>query len=240
MEEHQSQRFLKGAASERKRVRTRAMIMDAAVRVISTRGIEATTVSDIIAASEISQGTFYYHFENKQKIVEAVGRAVATALVDQTDSELTEMHRGLERLALGTTVFVTLATQDKDWGRLVTAALLEVGPLQDGISRGIRKDVNLAMDEGDIIGPISGLAFQSALAVVATAVRSCLSATIRTDEIRLEASTLVLSLLGVDKLYASMLPGKVWQDYLGKKGGAPTLLLPRQPEADLPDVKPAA
>lgn len=233
MEQNQSQRFLDGASSERKRVRTRAMLMDAAVRVISARGIEATTVSDIIAASEVSQGTFYYHFENKQKIVEAAGRAVATALVDQTDSELSKMSKGLERLALGTAVFVTLAVQDKDWGRLVTAALLDVGPLQDGVSRGIRKDVNLAIQEGDIYGPISGLAFQSALAVVATAIRGCLSSPQQTAHIRLEASSLILSLLGVDKLYASMLPGKVWQDYLGLKGCEPTLLLPSHPDAEL-------
>lgn len=240
MDEHQSQRFLKGASSERKRIRTRAMLMDAAVRVISARGIEATTVSDIIAASAVSQGTFYYHFENKQKIVEAAGRAVATALVDQTDSELAGMSRGLERLALGTAVFVTLATQDEDWGRLVTAALLEVGPLQDGISRGIRKDVTLAIDEGDISGPISGLAFQSALAVVATAIRSCLSSREQTSEIRLEASALVLRLLGVDPLYAAMLPGKVWQDYMAQRGRPPLLSLPRYPDADVETVDPAA
>lgn len=203
--------------------------MDAAVRVISARGIEATTVSDIIAASEISQGTFYYHFENKQKIVEAAGRAVATALVDQTDAELAQMCKGLERLALGTAVFVTLAAQDKDWGRLVTAALLDVGPLQDGISRGIRKDVNLAIAEGDIYGPISGLMFQSALAVVATAIRSCLSAPEQTAEIRLEASALVLKLLGVDKQYASMLPAKIWRAYMDVRGRAPLLLLPSHP-----------
>lgn len=43
-------------------------LLDAAVRVIRTRGYTATTVDDICHAAGVSKGSFFHHFESKQAL----------------------------------------------------------------------------------------------------------------------------------------------------------------------------
>jgi AcrR family transcriptional regulator len=47
---------------------TRAKIMDAAVKLFSTRGFTAASVDDICQEAGISKGAFYHHFESKQAL----------------------------------------------------------------------------------------------------------------------------------------------------------------------------
>ena len=47
---------------------TRTKIMDAAVKLFSTRGFAAASVDDICAEAGISKGAFYHHFESKQAL----------------------------------------------------------------------------------------------------------------------------------------------------------------------------
>ena len=50
--------------------RTRARILDEALRLFNERGEENVTAGDIALALGISQGNLYYHFRNKDEIVE--------------------------------------------------------------------------------------------------------------------------------------------------------------------------
>jgi AcrR family transcriptional regulator len=47
---------------------TRTRIMDAAIRLFSTRGFNAASVDDICTEAGISKGAFYHHFETKQAL----------------------------------------------------------------------------------------------------------------------------------------------------------------------------
>lgn len=47
---------------------TRIRIMDAAVKLFSTRGFAAASVDDICTEAGISKGAFYHHFETKQSL----------------------------------------------------------------------------------------------------------------------------------------------------------------------------
>jgi AcrR family transcriptional regulator len=49
---------------------TRQKIIDAARSVFASRGYIGTTVEDIIEACEVSRGTFYYYFKNKEAAFE--------------------------------------------------------------------------------------------------------------------------------------------------------------------------
>lgn len=50
----------------------REELLDAATRLFSERGVADTTVGDIVAAVGVSQGTFYWYFESKEAVVDAV------------------------------------------------------------------------------------------------------------------------------------------------------------------------
>ena len=54
---------------ERKREKTRAAIVDAAMELFETRGYHGTTVADIAAAAEIGTRTFFSYFASKDDLL---------------------------------------------------------------------------------------------------------------------------------------------------------------------------
>ncbi|WP_317644983.1 TetR/AcrR family transcriptional regulator [Sporosarcina sp. GW1-11] len=44
-------------------------LIDIALELFATNGFEGTKISDIVAAADVSQGTFYWYFKSKESIV---------------------------------------------------------------------------------------------------------------------------------------------------------------------------
>lgn len=72
---------------ERKKQRTRATLIDAAVRLCLTQGYERTTVEQIAAAAEVSPRTFSRYFATKDAVV----MTLLEDLVDAVAEELTRI-----------------------------------------------------------------------------------------------------------------------------------------------------
>jgi TetR/AcrR family transcriptional repressor of nem operon len=49
----------------------RVRLLDAAVRLIRTKGLSATSVDDLCAAAGVTKGAFFHHFESKQALAVA-------------------------------------------------------------------------------------------------------------------------------------------------------------------------
>lgn len=50
----------------------RIEFIDTAKRLFTNNGINETSVSDIVGELNVAQGTFYYHFESKSQLIEAI------------------------------------------------------------------------------------------------------------------------------------------------------------------------
>jgi AcrR family transcriptional regulator len=57
---------------ERKKLETRQSLMEAALRLFSESGYDATTVKDITDAADVAKGTFFNYFETKETILPAI------------------------------------------------------------------------------------------------------------------------------------------------------------------------
>jgi AcrR family transcriptional regulator len=76
---------------ERKRVRTRQALIDAAADLFERRGYDGTTIADIAAAADISTRTFFAYFASKEDVLfpdaDARVKAALTAIDNRGPDE---------------------------------------------------------------------------------------------------------------------------------------------------------
>ena len=81
----------------KKRARTRAQLLDAAVRVIAERG-DAFTVNDVALEAGVSNGTFYDYFDDRDALLATIIPELLTTF-DRRGSKLVDFEDPLDRLA---------------------------------------------------------------------------------------------------------------------------------------------
>jgi TetR/AcrR family transcriptional repressor of nem operon len=80
--------------SQEDTAKTRVRILAAAAEMFRARGIDATSVADVMSAVGLTVGGFYRHFESKEALVaEAIARASHEVAGYGLDSYLSDVHR---------------------------------------------------------------------------------------------------------------------------------------------------
>jgi TetR/AcrR family transcriptional regulator, transcriptional repressor for nem operon len=92
---------------------SKAKLLDAALRVIRTKGYGATTVDDVCHAAGVTKGSFFHHFDSKQELaIAAAGHfgAMADGLFSKAPYQLERDPR--ERLLGYVDLRIGLLTDD--------------------------------------------------------------------------------------------------------------------------------
>lgn len=157
---------------EAKRTRTRARLTEAALRLMAERGINSTSVSEIAAEAELANGTFYLYFRDKTEIVAAVCQAVTLAMHNEMSSVRLSLEDGAARVAFGTQQFIEIAAAEPDWGHLLMSAFSEFTAIKDDISRYMRLDVALGVEQGLFTEPVDEFVIDAMLAILRAGISS--------------------------------------------------------------------
>jgi AcrR family transcriptional regulator len=106
----------------RARERTRALLVDAALRVFARKGAGAAAIHEIAAEAGLANGTFYNYFRSREELIEAASFQLAKRFFDEITASSAGVTDPAERVAIGARHFVLQAMRDSTWG----AALLRV------------------------------------------------------------------------------------------------------------------
>jgi AcrR family transcriptional regulator len=125
-----SKRPESGAARPPKRERTRAQLVDAALRVIARKDAAALSILELAHEALVSHGTVYNYFRTREEIVEAVALRLADDLAEQQSKMFAGLEGGALHLTLAVRSFILRAAEDRPWGQVflrVSAAAARLG-----------------------------------------------------------------------------------------------------------------
>lgn len=110
---------------------TRADLLDSARKHFTTAGYNAVTVDDITRSIEVSKGTFYYHFSDKQAMFTAL---LTTCLTDTADMVTAALQRlddprsnGPQAAAAAAWVYLSRSLHDETYRELLRQASTVLG-----------------------------------------------------------------------------------------------------------------
>jgi len=117
-----AQAAVKTRPASRVRARTKALLLDAALRLFARQGVGATAIHEITAEAGVANGTFYNYFRTKEEVVEAASLRLAELLQAEITAGSAGVTDAAERMAIATRRFVLQAVRDPIWA----AALIRV------------------------------------------------------------------------------------------------------------------
>ena len=133
-----------------RRARTRAQIVEAGAILVAEGPSKPLTVDAIVKAAGVAKGTFYYHFQNVDELVTAVGEQ----LVNSFDGALTHARLELEdpiaRLSLAFTQSMDKAISDTGWARLVVRGFQAPTEIGRGLWANLKADIAEAIAQGRV------------------------------------------------------------------------------------------
>lgn len=97
--------------------------MDAALAVASQKGPARTSIDDVIAAADVSRGTFYKYFDSTETLIAAMADEVANDLVRLIDPVVSVHADPAARIALGARTALSLVAHH----RVLAGLLVQIG-----------------------------------------------------------------------------------------------------------------
>jgi len=189
--------FADRAKHLRKRERTRAKLLDAAVTIFARDGFDATSANEIARAADVAHGTFYLHFKDKEELGQAVALEIGREVAAQLDAALEGVDDAVERSGYATRQFIEYAASHPNLGWALYRASWSHRDLRQRINDYLRADLDRGVRQGAFKAELDDLLVGAIVAMIATGMYSRLA-----EEAGPEAGSriaeLQLLMLGVD------------------------------------------
>lgn len=153
---------------ERKKLKTRRGLMDAALQLFCKRGYDATTVEDITEAADVAKGTFFNYFEAKDAILPAIAARELRRLEKALSSEQGAPSSAVGRIKLALRLMADNPLCEPKLARRLFAAVMHHREVQPGQAlRGLlTEQVRQAQAAGEIRGDLDPLYLGSVIRAV--------------------------------------------------------------------------
>jgi len=132
----------------RRRLRTRARLIDAARRLIAQKAIEATPIAEITETADVAVGSFYNHFESKEELVQAVVADTMENHGADVDRATAGMSDPAEVLAASVRLTMQKVGSDPVWGWFVVRTNSLIPGLKASLGRRLARDLRKGFRAG--------------------------------------------------------------------------------------------
>lgn len=149
----------------KKKERTRRHLIAAGLRVLGEKG-QGLTVSDVVAEAEVSNGTFYNYFADRDELLEELAEHSVLSLAAATAGEA--IDDPARRFAAATMRMLQRASEDETWARVMLRLVSRPGSGVD-MSRYLREDLEEGFAQGRFdVGPDAATLDQVAGLIIMT------------------------------------------------------------------------
>lgn len=160
---------------DRRRVRTRAALIEAGKALFAVRTPEGVTIDDIVAAADVAKGSFYNHFADK----EAFARELAEQARSDVEALTARVTEGFDdpavRVARALCGFARQAVEDSVGVRARLQVFQGASIPDAAMNAGVRADVARGLASGRFSGVSQETAVLLAVGVVQITVSRLLS-----------------------------------------------------------------
>ena len=130
----------------KKRERTRCQLVAAGLAVLAEKG-EALTISDVVARAEVSNGTFYNYFADRDELIDALAEYSLISLAAESAIQTTDQDPA-RRFAFATLRVLSRVAEDPTWGRALLRLLDRHRSYSRDVGGYLREDLAAGFDEG--------------------------------------------------------------------------------------------
>lgn len=132
----------------RRKRETRARLLEAALALVATRGVEHVTINEITEAADVGFGSFYNHFESKDALQTALFDWVFEEFGEQLDALVSGLSDPAEVVAVGVRHTLMRARREPVWGSFLIREGFSERALQDGLGRRLKRDSEAGIAAG--------------------------------------------------------------------------------------------
>jgi len=116
----------------------RAELVQAAARLFAEQGVDGTTVSDIVHAAGVAQGTFYLYFDTKDAVICAVVEALIDDMLEQIEAALLMPDRSaVEKLDAMTEALLAVNDEPYEVELMAIFHRPDNAPIHDRVTRSL-------------------------------------------------------------------------------------------------------
>lgn len=161
----------------------RLRLIESALRVFAEKGLDATSIDDVIEAAGVSRGTFYNYFRTDAELAAAVSEELTSDAIVHIEAAVAHLTNPAERVACGLRLYLGAAAKYPLFARFTSqAGLRTVSPnqlLREYLPRHIEEGVR----SGRMEVPDVSLAVDMIVGAALSAVHALSTRTVRRDYI---------------------------------------------------------
>lgn len=126
---------------EKRRMRTRASLVEAAQHVMAEKGFEAATIADITESADVALGSFYNHFQSKDEIMQAAALDFLLRLADGVDEIISRYTDPAEEQAAAWIITMELGIKEPNFGWFVVRNAMESELMETSFRERLLRDL---------------------------------------------------------------------------------------------------